>query len=163
MLGFLPQGRLTGGERNFVCAVVAIGLFAGVLAIDVVTGLAADHAQIREMNFFTFWTIFVGIVGGVSGFLSSYRRYFGFDGVGGWLRAFFGGLIVSGIAAVVGGTLILPYYGTMFAPMKLIIVMFEVPAFAILWVAMVICINKLMQQWRQERDSIFTAAPKPTF
>ena len=161
MFGFLPRGRLTGGERNFICAVVSIGAFAGVLAIDVVGGLAADHTHLREMNFFTFWTIFVGIVGGVAGFLSSYARYFGFAGPGGWFRAFFGGIIVSGIAAVIGGTLILPYYGTMFAPMKLIIVMFEVPAFAVLWVAMVACVHMLMIEWRQERESIFTAMPQP--
>ena len=62
---------------------------------------------------------------------------------------------------MIGGTLILPYYGTMFAPMKLIIVMFEVPAFAVLWVAMVACVHMLMIEWRQERDSIFTAMPQP--
>ncbi len=163
MSWFQPRIRRSGGERNVLFAVIAVAVFGAVLAIDVVVSLAADHPVLHDMSFFTVWALAAGAVGGACGLLSSYRRYFGYDGPLGWLWAFVGGLMVSGIGAVIGGTMVLPYYGTMFAPFKLIIVMFERPAFAVIWVAMVICVHKLVQQWRQERDSIFKVDAEPTF
>ncbi len=158
-----PRIRRSGGERNVLFAVLSVAAFGGILAIDVVESLAADHVVLQSMNFFTFWALAAGAVGGACGLLSSYRKYFGYKGLSGWLWALLGGLMVSGIGAVIGGTMILPYYGTMFAPLKLIIVMFETPAFAAIWVAMVVCVHKLVQQWREERDSIFQVDAEPSF
>ena len=153
----------SGGERNVVIAVFAVAVLGAVLAIDVVASLANDQPVLQDIKFFTFWALLAGAVGGTCGLLTSYRKYFGYEGLSGWCWAFFGGLMVSGIGAVVGGTLILPYYGTMFAPMKLIVVMFERPVFAFIWVAMVVCVHKLVAEWRTERDSIFKPDPEPMF
>ncbi|MEL6571943.1 MAG: hypothetical protein AAFQ64_09805 [Pseudomonadota bacterium] len=163
MSWFQTRIRRSGGERNVLFAVLAVAIFSAILAIDVVESLAADQPVIQNMTFFTFWALLAGAVGGTCGLLTSYHKYFGYAGARGWLWAFLGGVMVSGIGAVVGGTMILPYYGTMFAPLKLIIVMFEQPVLAVLWVGMVICVHKLIARWREERDSIFKTDAEPLY
>lgn len=124
----------------------------------IITFRLAVHANdAPASDLFTLWTMVSGFVGAVCGFLSSYGRWLGFPAKAGWVRAGVGGITISGIAAVVAGTMILPYYGTMFAPFQLIIAMIETPALAFVWCGILVTAHKLVETWRAERDSIFAS------
>lgn len=157
MFGFGPLGRLSDGEKKIVISFLAIGAFGAILAAEVASSLTADPILLRRIDVLSLWTLIAGAVGAGIGFLLCYRTYLGGHGLFGWIRAFCGGVMISGIGAVIGGTLILPYYGTMFAPFNLIITLIEIPALAAIWAAMFVCLHKLVQTWQTERDSIFYA------
>lgn len=146
---------MSGGERNLVYAILSIGAVGALFAWAVTLRLAAYQPE-HLIDPFAIWTFVAGAVGAACGFLSSYERWLGHAGVGGAIRAAIGGILILMIGSVVAGTLILPYYGTMFAPFQIFIAMIETPALAFTWVGIIVCVHKLMEQWRIERDSIFT-------
>lgn len=152
---FRSRPRLSGGEKNYLLALSSIGVVGAILAIVVTLRLSAHGAIRIEVDAFTVWTAIAGCIGAMCGFTSVYSRWFGFPEGAGWIRALIGGLLLSGIGSVVAGTLILPYYGTMFAPFQLIIAMIEFPVLGLVWVAIIVCAHKLLEDWRAERESIF--------
>jgi hypothetical protein len=147
--------RFSSGERSFIAAMVGTSIVGAVLACVAVSRLSekapASHCEIL----FTLWTLVTGVVGGVVGLWSTYERWFGYEGIAGWISASIGGMIVTMIGAVVAGTLILPFYGTMFGPLQVIMVMIESPVLAVIWFGMMGCAHRLLRHWRVERDSIF--------
>ena len=147
--------RVSQGERGFISASLGIGILGAVLAYVGTSQLSGEISMLDRVNPFAYWTIFAGLVGGLVGFFAGYRRWLGHAGALGWIRAIFGALMISLIGAVVAGTMILPYYGTMFAPFQVILMMIETPLLAVVWVAMILSAHCMILQWRQERDSIF--------
>lgn len=155
LLVFRSRPELTEGERHFYWAFFSIGILGAILAFIITFRLAAHEDGTSNNDLFALWTLIAGFVGGTCGFMSSYNRWLGFPDRFGWIRAAVGGVMISGIAAVVSGTLILPYYGTMFAPLQLIIAMIESPVLALIWCGCLVTAHKLVETWRAERDSIF--------
>lgn len=155
MVVFPPRLRMSGGERNFLFAICGVGVLSAIFASMIVLRLSAHAPADFISDPFAAWTFLAGAAGGVGAFLSIYHRWLGFAGTSGWVRAAVGGLMISFIGAVAGGTLILPYYGTMFGPFQLIIAMIEMPLLGAIWIMMMICAHKLLVGWRAERDSIF--------
>jgi len=152
---FQPLSRPTRGERQFYIAMVFLALMGALLACTITMRLAAQGADRIALDPFTVWTLFAGAVGALTAFFGAYSRWFGHPGLGGWGRAAIGGLIISGVGSVVGGSLILPYYGTMFAPFQLVIAMIGYPALGIAWIATLAAVHRLLIQWQAERNSIF--------
>lgn len=158
MFVFCRRPEFTEGERHFYWALFGIGSLASVMACVITIRLSAHETSSLTYHIFTLWTVVAGFVGGICGFLSSYNRWLGFPGKTGWIRAVTGGVMISGIATVVSGTLILPYYGTMFAPLQFVVAMIEWPYLALIWSGIMICAHKLLVSWRRERESIFESA-----
>ena len=158
MFVFRRRPEFTEGERHFYWALFGIGILAAAMACVITIHLSAHEGSSLTYLLFTLWTIVAGFIGGICGFLSSYNRWLGFPGKSGWVRAAAGAVLISGITAVVSGTLILPYYGTMFAPFQFIIAMIEWPYLAVIWGGIMVCAHKLLTSWRRERDSIFKSA-----
>lgn len=153
--------RFSQGERSFISAFCGFGMLGAVLAWVSVLRLSEQNLLADGISPFAFWTIFAGVVGGFAGFVAGYGRWLGHEGVLGWMRAGIGVVMISLIGAVVAGTLILPYYGTMFGPFQVILVMIEIPALAAIWIAMVLSAHCMVAEWRRERDSIFADATRP--
>jgi len=146
--------HVTRGERSFVCAMLGTSVLGAMFACLSVLRLSetGTHSSIA----ITYWTLFAGCVGGAGGLWATYNRWFGHAGTKGWLTASAGALLASGIGAVIGGTLILPFYGTMFGPFQLIMLIVQDPILGVVWFGMLACAHGLLRQWRLERDSIFT-------
>lgn len=152
---FPPRLRLTPGERQFYLAVAFVALMGAVLACVITGRLASQGGGLVMSDPYTMWTLFAGAAGALAGFFSAYANWFGCPGPAGWIRAIIGGVVLSAVGSVVSGTLILPYYGTMFAPFQLIIAMIAYPALALAWIATLATAHRLLCTWRAERDSIF--------
>ena len=161
MFVFPPRLRMSEGERNFLFAIFAVGALSALMSSVIVVRLSAYGPASFVSDPFALWTVVAGAAGGLLGFWSTYNRWFGFAGTPGLVRAAFGGLMISFIGTVAGGTLILPYYGTMFGPFQFVIALIETPTLGMLWVVMLICVHKLLEDWRNERDSIFSEKEPP--
>ena len=150
---FFPS--LTLGERRFVVALFGTCILGAVFAWVAVSRLSDSGPTSQYEIAFSYWSGVAGFVGAAAGFWSSYGRWFGHAGAGGWANAVIGSLAISGIGSVVAGSLILPIYGTMFGPLQLITTMIDKPLLALSWLGMLICAHGLLVSWRSERDSIF--------
>ena len=163
MFVFPPRPRLSAGERQFYIAALIVALMGALLAHVSLSDISAQgHVQdLHLRDPMTLWTLAAGAIGAVAGFGSTYARWFGYAGTVGWIRALYGGVGISLVGSVVGGTLILPYYGTMFGPFQLVIVMIAHPLLALAWVAVLAAVHWLLIPWQAERDSIFRAVKEP--
>ena len=155
MVVYSPRARLTLGERNFLLAASVVATVGAGLACVMTARLASDPSSVTAFDPFTLWTLLAGAVGALVGFFSAHYLWFGHAGALGWIRCAIGAVWVSGVGSVTAGTLILPYYGTMFAPFQMIVAMIGAPWLAVLWCGALAAAHRLLIPWRAERDSIF--------
>ncbi len=155
----IPQ--ISRGERSFICAMLGTSVLGAMLACVAVLSLS-DRTGGTSMAI-TYWTLFSGCIGGAAGLWASYERWFGYAGIGGWLSALCGALVATGVGSVIGGTLILPFYGTMFAPFQLAMIFVLDPILGFIWLGMLLCSHVLLKQWRVERDSIFATGSSAAY
>ena len=148
--------RFSSGERSFIWAMIGTSVAGAILALVAVMRLSEAAPSTQLQLAFTFWACLAGCIGGVTGIWYASDKWFGFSGLAGWITASFGSLAATGIAAVIAGSLILPFYGTMFAPLQVIMMMIDSPFLAVIWFGMMICAQGLLQRWRNERESIFS-------
>jgi len=103
------------------------------------------------------WIITAASIGGmVALFLSGDRL--GQEGAKGALRGVAGGLWVTFVGALVGGTLALPVYGTMFGPFLVFVTLIGAPMLSLLWIVSLTGVHLLMGKYQRERDTIFAPA-----
>ena len=62
---------------------------------------------------------------------------------------------VSVLAGLIGGTLAMPVYGTMFGPFLLVVTLAGSPLLALLWCVNLGAVHVLLSDWQNERDSSF--------
>jgi hypothetical protein len=153
--------QISRGERSFIVAMLGTSILGAMLACVAVMRLSEGSAETSASVAITYWTIFAGCIGGASGFWASYERWFGHAGPSGWISALIGALVVTGIGSVIAGTLILPFYGTMFGPFQLIMMVISYPSLGAIWLGMLLCAHGLLSQWRSERESIFRKGHYP--
>lgn len=153
---------LSAGERSFYTALVGVSFLSAIIAFQVVTRLSAGSHGVSSFTGFDIWAIIAGCVGGGVAFTLSYRRWFGFAGWRGFGSAVCGGIAVSFVGSLIAGTMVLPFYGTMFGPFQLIISMITSPLLCLLWWTNLISAHLLIVKWRDERDSIFESGTRET-
>lgn len=147
--------QISRGERSFIFAMIGTSILGATLSCVAVMHLSETSPESRISTAITYWTLLAGCIGGASGLWACYERWFGHEGARGWASALIGAFITSGIGSVIAGTLILPFYGTMFGPFQLIMLIVAYPSLGLIWLGMLMCAHGLLGQWRQERDSIF--------
>jgi len=147
----LPGARLSEGARNFFFTTAAFAVIGAVFAVEITMRLLERPIVGGPIDGLTVWVVACGAVGGAIGFVSVCPRWFGHNGLRGWLCMLGGGLALTLTATVIGGTLILPYYGTMFAPFQFALAVISDPTLGWIWGAMIICAHKLMGVWREEQ------------
>ena len=146
--------KLTDGERARALAFLLVGAcscglgFLAVLHLD-------RSALFNEFSGYQIWIVVAAGIGGVGAlFLSGDRM--GQPGPIGAMRAMAGGVWVTFIGALIGGTLGLPFYGTMFGPFIVVVTLLGAPVLAMLWIFNLIGVHLLMAVYQRERDTIFT-------
>lgn len=148
--GFSPSR----GEQSITVAYIGVAFFGAVVAFSVVNRLGGSTEVIRPLTAYDFWVIFSGAVG-ASGGLYVGRRWLGFSGFAGWVKALIAIPVISFIGALICGTLALPGHGTMFGPLALLTTMIANPLLAVFWSMMILAAHYRFSVWRNERDTIF--------
>ena len=149
--------RPSSGERSLLIAAAITAALGAALAKAIVTQIHTG-ALLHEWGGFGAWHALSGGFGAVSGLYLG-RRWLGQPGATGTLRALAGIVVVSCLAALVTGTLILPGYGTMFGPMLMILNILDHPALALGWFYSLILAHMLFREYRTERRRVAGPAP----
>ena len=152
---FASLTRQSLGERRFLLAHLATGCLGAALALIVVLRLDPDAMFARPLGWYERWIIVSGFLGGAAGVWLARERL----GRAVWPDLPIALFILTGMGAIVGGTLALPLYGTMFGPFTLAVIFVASPVAATLWLANGLAAHVLMRSWHAERDSIFGATP----
>jgi hypothetical protein len=145
---------LTEGERARALAFGLVGACSAGLGY--LTVLHMDHAVFfEEFSWYQTWIVIASGLGGmIALFLSGDRL--GQPGQAGAVRAVAGAIWVTFIGALVGGTLGLPFYGTMFGPFIVVVTLIGAPLLAMLWAINLFGSHVLLGIYQSERDTIFT-------
>lgn len=148
---------LTQGERSIALAYFGVAVLGAALGINVVLTLGGVAAWITPFSAYDYWVVFSAAVGGCVGLYLGQDRL-GHAGARGFGRAVFGMIWVSFVGALFGGTLALPFYGTMFGPFTLVVTLFKAPILALLWASSLLSAHFMIKVRRDERDSVLYAA-----
>ncbi len=161
MLRILPfvNGPLTPGERGILLSYVTVALYGLAFGFTIVMTKDADALLVRPLSVHEKWTIAAGGIGMCFGLWSTKDRI----GCLGPIRTAVSMVFLCIIGAITAGTLALPVYGTMFAPMALIVMLFASPFMMGLWLLSLAAVHRLMGQWHHERDSIFGPQAAPSW
>lgn len=145
--------KLTGGERARALAFVLVGIYSAILGYLAV--LQLDQAALLDpLNWSQIWIVVASSLGGmISLYLAKDRM--GQSGPWGAVRGLAGAIWVTFIGALIGGTLALPMYGTMFGPFIVAVTLVGAPILALFWAFSLIGIHLLLGIYQRERDSIF--------
>jgi hypothetical protein len=154
---FFKRLKMTDGEQSILFALFAVAVFGACVAFSVVSQLGGGREIIRPLTGYDLWSIFAGASGSAIGLYLA-RSWFGHPGLHGIGQAAVGVLWVSFLGSIIGGTLALPFYGTMFGPFSVIVTMFGAPLLALFWVCTLLGAHVLVGKWRRERDTIFVDA-----
>lgn len=147
---------LTEGERSILLAAISASVFGAVLAFNFVMTLGGQMAMLNMLSAYELWVTMSGAIGALAGLYLS-RNWMGHAGWRGLVRACAGIISTSMTRAVVGGTLALPFYGTMFGPFTLVMTLIGAPILAILWISTLACAHFLLATWRSERAAAMDA------
>lgn len=153
LLRQLERLSFTPAERGMVYAYVTVAGFGAALGLNVVLTLGGVAAAIAPFSTYDYWVILSSAVGACAGLYLG-RDRLGNEGKRGLMQAAFGMIWVSFVGALIGGTLALPFYGTMFGPFTLIMSLINAPVLALLWACSLISAHIMIKQRRVERDSI---------
>ncbi len=159
MIGKARLGREvfhSRGEKSLALAYASVGLFGAAIGFLVALHLSRGDILRGGFSLYDLWMIVAGGIGSMTGLYLAADR-FGHSGWRGFVNALAASVWVSFVSSLIGGTLMLPLYGTMFGPFTLAITLSTQPVFAILWFANLFCAHLLLTYWKRERDSIFEA------
>lgn len=146
----------TEGERARAMAFLLTGICSAGLGYLAVLHLD-DSALFARMSWYQVWSVLASGFGGmIALFLSGDRL--GQEGMTGLLRAIAGSIWLTFIGALIGGTLALPLYGTMFGPFIVCVTLMGAPLLAVFWLFNLAGIHMLLGIYQRERDSIFVPA-----
>ncbi|MFQ6548407.1 hypothetical protein AADZ90_010635 [Aestuariibius sp. 2305UL40-4] len=128
-------------------AMLVIMLFGGLIAHAVVRHL--NQAPLETLEPYDYWTILSGMIGAVIAYRTA-EGHLGLPGVWGAVRAFGAGIWITLAGAVIGGTLVLPGFGTMFGPLSVIVTLIEAPVLLVLWAATIFGAHRTLHNLRFE-------------
>ncbi len=153
-----PLSRASG-ERRLLAAALAVGLAGGVIIFAIVTQMGDNKALLRSLTGADLWFVAAGVLGSLCALYVG-RDWFGHRGLRGTLKAVAGILSISFMSTIIGGTLALPFYGTMFGPMMFGVTLAAYPVLALIWLNALVAAHLLFMIWCRERDSSFERLPR---
>lgn len=149
----IRQPKFTDGQRARALAFVIVGICSTSLGFLAVIHLDRE-AFFNGLSLYQKWIMAASGLGGmIALFLSGDRM--GQRGMRGALRGVSGAIWITFIGALIGGTLSLPLWGTMFGPFIVCVTLMGAPLLSLLWIFNLICLHVLLGIYQAERDSIF--------
>lgn len=154
MLLSLSRLHLSEGERAILTSCLTASVIGAWIAYVVEHRLAGGQSLLALPTLYDVWLL---LAGGVSAVAAIYlgHRWLGHSGLKGLGRTIVGALVITFVAALIGGTIALPIYGTMFGPLALVGTFVDQPLLLLLWVTAVLGSNLAFGLYRRERDTIF--------
>lgn len=150
----LPR-LLTAGERKLALAVLVMAMFGAAAGLMTAVKLGHGGVIVRGLGLYDIWIILSGALGGAVG-LWLMRDRLGQPGMSGATRAAMGLIGLCFLAPLIGGSLALPVYGTMFGPFTLAVIVAGSPVLAFFLIMTLTIVHILLLGWQAERDSIFS-------
>ncbi|MFT5630418.1 MAG: hypothetical protein ACI82I_001529 [Gammaproteobacteria bacterium] len=147
---------LTEGEQSILLAYFGVAFLGAVLALNVVTSLGGYDTVFHPFLSYHWWMMISGGFGGCAGLYLG-RNWMGLPGLRGVTFAILGAVWISFLGGLVGGTLALPLYGTMFGPFTLFVTLFSTPLLVTFWVCTLMAAHYFLMVWRDEQETIFDA------
>ncbi len=141
------------GARARALAFFLVGCCSGALGFLAVVHLD-QRAFLERMTPYQTWIVVASAVGGMIALFLAGDRVGG-TGTRKILRYLSGSIWVTFVGALIGGTLALPLYGTMFGPFIVAVTLAGAPLLAVLWISNMFAVNVLMSRYQTERDTIF--------
>ena len=151
-----PLFRPSVGERQLM---QAYAIAAGAGALVGVFFLYDSLADRFSLSIFRAWLGVAGALGAV-GSLYIMRSHFGKTGPLGTAQAIFSGVMATLLTGIIGGTVALPVYGTMFGAWLVIASFIQNPILLLPWAAGIYAVHRAFLVYRKERDTIFAWAPE---
>jgi hypothetical protein len=155
-----PLPRLSAGERRVALALGLVALFGALAAHDTVQRLGEGAVPHPARHLYEVWVAASGAIGAATATWLC-RRSLGLPGLRGLARASVAILRITAWAPVIAGSLALPFYGTMFGPMALVVAFCRAPATGLLWAATLAAAHVMFAPWQRERDSIVLRPSAP--
>lgn len=148
--------RMSAGERRLSLALIVMALYGAGIGLVTTVRLAHGGQLNGALSLYDGWVVLAGALGTALAFWLL-RDRFGMAGPRGAVRAAGGAVAVSLVAPVIGGTLALPLYGTMFGPFALAVILTGAPLLGCCWLSAMALGHILCRRLVDERDSIFAA------
>ena len=142
--------HLSRGEKAYALAYAIVMSVSAGLTVFVLAGIEGVASLPADGSYYSVWTAIAGVIGGAFALYAA-RGWLGLPGAFGWVRALVGGTAAALIAAVIAGSLIMPIYGTFYAPVMLATEFVEFPLLALGWFGAIFVAHSLMTSLKQER------------
>lgn len=143
----------TKGEARAAGALGVAAFTGAFIGVIMVVKLAGENQFERLFDMGSVWLILASAVGGAFGFYLV-RSMFGRDGVAGFAWATLGGFAMCLAGAVIGGTVALPGYGSMYGLIMLFNMVSTAPiTLFVIWSA-VLLIHVRFRDYVKERDTV---------
>lgn len=145
----------TQGARARLLGFAIVASYGAVMGYLAVLRFSDGAVAARGLSLYEGWIVLGGALGGMAALGLAGDRV-GQSGPG-TMPGILAGLIrVSLLGAIIAGTLALPVYGTMFAPLTLILTLATSPVLALSWVACMGAVHLCMVAYRSDLDPVFT-------
>ena len=141
---------LTKGEKAFALACAGVIAMTAGITMLIMSGVEGQSAIQAESSWYALWIVFAGALGGGVALFAT-RGWLGQSGALGLARAVVGSIALGFIAAIVAGTLILPLFGTFYAPFMLVTEFIDKPWLAVAWFVVLIGAHYMMNVLVEER------------
>jgi hypothetical protein len=107
------------------------------------------------IGLYDIWMICASALAGFAALMIS-RGWIGMPGMLGIIRACFGALVMLVLASLIGGSLIMPIYGTVYAPFIVLSAFIANPLWAVFWCGGVVAAHWVLAQSEQKRLAILS-------
>lgn len=138
-------------ERSLIIAVALLCISGGWLSIESLGKLQAAIPIITG-DFAAWWLGVAGAVGAAAAAYSA-RNSFGRSGRYGAMIAVVGGVAATLVLGIVGGTIVLPIYGTMFGPWLTVVSAFEGNTAIVPWAAALYGFHRAIAYYQWDREA----------
>ena len=145
---------LSNGDKAMALTAVVFFVVSTLVSSAVVNVLHPTNNPSAMMTAAQLWFVTAGVVGAFVARILAHR-WFGLPGPVGWLQAGVGCIMVTTLAGIIGGTIALPIYGTMFGPMMVTVTLAADPLLTMSWFAALMSSHLSARVIRDERDCTF--------
>lgn len=141
----LPSLRRVGDQPGggLVLASALVLVSGAAMSLAVVLRLSGGSLSLS----YGLWVALSGAVGAWAGLGMAWRDL-GWPGTKGILLAVRGSFVFAMTGAIAGGSLVLPIFGTMFAPFAVIVTLMAIPAAAVGLAATLALVHRRLLLWR---------------
>lgn len=143
--------RPTEGEVCFAVAIAIVAFLGAGVGYETLFFLAPEQAMDSAITGYEVWVILSAMIGACVALVSMLGQ-FGHRGLHGAFSLIRGVLSVTFLGSLIGGTLAMPMFGTMFGPFAFVMLFVTKPTVGAMWAGSLIAAHILLRGWRVERD-----------